>query len=502
MSNFFGGRRSLRYKLGCGIGFFLIFRDMPTFTAIAFDRLIEPRESKFVDMPVPNLPPLKSKPVPHPNSKLERRNSASVVNERKVNRPQITPALYATPEATPLPDSPSSFPPSPYIVNHKRRGPRLVKSFSVADVASRQKAIDEGKVNGTATQSAKTKDAVLTKSASVTFAIPDPIEEEHENNVHNSPLAKDQMNGLNKGSVEMGHANGVYDDDLGSSNRELGSSNMALGSSNVSNGLAGKKDLLKSATFKSESESEDFFDPHESLSYTSNTDGEDNTGAESSVRNATPMGEFYDAWDELSSESGPQSSPSDIEAELRGMRMSLHMEIEKRKQAEAALNDMQSQWQRVRHQLDHVGLRLPETLTVVVEGQQSDSDPAEELCRQVYLARFVSESVGRGIAKAEMEAEMESQIESKNFEIARLCDRLHYYEAMNQEMSQRNQEAVEMARRDRQIRKRRQKWVWGSIATAITLGTAALAWSYLPTGTGSSSSSAPRASEHNDAAKE
>lgn len=47
---------------------------------------------------------------------------------------------------------------------------------------------------------------------------------------------------------------------------------------------------------------------------------------------------------------------------------------------------------------------------------------------------------------------------------------------------------VETARRQRQSRKRRQRWVWGSIATAITLGTAALAWSYLPSGKSSSPS--------------
>lgn len=470
---------------------------MPTFTAIALDRLIEPRESKFVDMPVPNLKHVKSKPVPpHPNSKLEGRNSTSVVTERKVNRPQIKPALYATPETTPLPDSdsPSSFPPSPYIVNHKRRGPRLVKSFSVDDVAGHQKAMDEGKVNGNGTKSAEKKDD-LSLGGSVTFNIPDPIEEKHENEVHDSPIVKEQMNA--DGSVEMGHVNGGFDGELGSSNR-------ASESSNVSNSLAGKKEAVKFATLKSESEAEDFFDPNESMSYTSYTDGEDTIGAESSARNATPMGEFYDAWDdELSSESGPQPSPTtDIEAVLREIRLSLFMEIEKRKQAEEALNDMQSQWQRVGQQLARVGLRMPENLTAIAGGEQSDSDPAEELCQQVYLARFVSESVGRGIAKAEMEEEMESQIASKNFEIDRLRDRLNYSEAVNREMCQRNQETVELARRDRQRRKRRLKWVWGSIAAAITLGTAALAWSYIPTGKGSSSNSAPRASDHGDAAKE
>lgn len=118
------------------------------------------------------------------------------------------------------------------------------------------------------------------------------------------------------------------------------------------------------------------------------------------------------------------------------------MEIEKRKQAEEALNKLQCQWQRLREQLLLVGLTLPSDPTVATEGKQLDSDPAEELCQQVNLARFVSESIGKGIARAEVEAEMEAQLEVKNFEIARLLDRLHYYEAVNHEMSQRNQEAV------------------------------------------------------------
>ena len=60
---------------------------------------------------------------------------------------------------------------------------------------------------------------------------------------------------------------------------------------------------------------------------------------------------------------------------------------------------------------------------------------------------------------------------------------------------------AEMARRNRQIRKRRQRWVWGSIAAVISLGTAALAWSYLPATKGSSSTSGSLAHEHDDGAK-
>ncbi|KAL6576121.1 hypothetical protein OROHE_000592 [Orobanche hederae] len=166
------------------------------------------------------------------------------------------------------------------------------------------------------------------------------------------------------------------------------------------------------------------------------------------------------------------------------------MEIEKRKQAEEALCNLQNQWQRIREEFSLVGLTLPVDPTSFPGGERPDDDLAAEIaCQQVYLARFVSHSIGRGTAKAEIEMEMEARIKTKDSEIARLWDRLHYYEAVNQEMSQRNQEVVETTRRLRQRRKRRQRWVWGSIATAITLGSAVLAYSYFHSGQTSSSHS-------------
>lgn len=424
---------------------------MPTFTAIALDRLLEPGASKSVDKSVPNskLP----NPRPIPSSKLERRHSTSVT-ERRVKRPPIKPALYATPESTPLPDSPTSFTPSPYIINHKRRGPRLSKSFSDVDVSSHRKT--EEKVNRS-TKNAETKVANSTDDVPVTFTIPGPNEEEH--------------------------VNGGYDGEFGSHNGKLGSRNMEPGSSSRSNGMAREDDSLK---LERDSESENFFDPQDSLSIASNTDVEDNSGTERSVKLAISVGEFFDAWEELSSENGRQTPLQDVEADLRGMRLNLLMETEKRKQAEEALNSMQNQWQKLRQQLSLVGLTLPADPTTVAEGDL-DCDPAEDLSQQVCLARFVSDSIGRGAARAEVEMEMEAQIESKNFEIARLCDRLHFYEVVNREMYQRNQDALEVARHERQRKQRRQRWIWGSIAATITLGTAALAWSYLPTGRGSSS---------------
>ena len=115
---------------------------MPTFSAIALDRMIEPGASTSAETTVPstNSQYYYSKP---PISKVDKAKS---LNERRrtFTRPKMSPALYATPDAIPLPNSPSSssFPPSPYIINHKSRGPRLLKSSSEANVASQQKPLE------------------------------------------------------------------------------------------------------------------------------------------------------------------------------------------------------------------------------------------------------------------------------------------------------------------------------------------------------------------------
>ncbi|XP_048501511.1 uncharacterized protein LOC125497852 [Beta vulgaris subsp. vulgaris] len=73
---------------------------------------------------------------------------------------------------------------------------------------------------------------------------------------------------------------------------------------------------------------------------------------------------------ELSSDGGLQAvaqrSLSDVEIELREMRLSLLMGIEKRKLAEEA-QSMQQQWQILREKLGAVGLVLPADLTTLAE---------------------------------------------------------------------------------------------------------------------------------------
>lgn len=389
------------------------------FTTIALDRLIEPKAS--------NKPMEAGKDVTD-LGQGSLVNGTDQTTDRKHHWTRISPALYSTPEPTPLPDSPSSFAPSPYIVNHKRRGPRLSKAFS-EDVALRQAVADE-KID----KIVKSLEAENVDSCSVV-------------NDMDIDIVRDTM-----------------------VNRELGNEDINVDA-------AAGQDYLQSVEFQRDSEMDDFFDPQDSMSVRSSIDGGSSHGMERSVNLSASASEFYDAWEELSSESGSQPSSRDVETELREIRLSLLIEVEKRKQAEEHVNDIKSQWRKMREQLSLVGLHLPEDLTMLED--QSRDDPVAELSRQVQLIRFVSNSIGRGVAKAELEPEIEAQLESKNFEIARLLDRLRYYEAVNHEMSQRNQETIETMRRVRQRRKRRQRWIWGSIVAAVTVGSAAaLVWSY------------------------
>ncbi|CAJ1930234.1 unnamed protein product [Sphenostylis stenocarpa] len=431
---------------------------MATFTAIALDRLIEPGASNPVDKSTPTS-------IAIPNSHKLGRSTKAPAKKNKAPRPPLKPTLYTTPVVAPIPDTPSSFPPSPYIINHKRRGPRpLIKSCSDVD------SHDDENVND------KSFDAVVASSAGdlhVNFTNPELVKEDKVNGVYDSKL--DSNNGAD---LAIGH-------------RETGSSSL------TNDLLEEKPPALNLARVR---EVEDFFDPADSTSFTSNTDGEENA-TYLSMNFSSPSGEYYDAWEEFYSDGMSQNSTRDIEAELREMRLSLLVEIEKRKQAEISLNTMRSQWESIRQGLYQAGTILPADLPSMAEDEQLISDGVDDLCQQVYIARIISCNIGQEIARAEVEAEMEAQLQAKNFDIARLSERLHCYETMNREMSQRNQEAVEMARRERQRRSNRQRWIWGSITTVIALSTAAIAWSYLPTGIGSSSAEHDLVLDHEDVAK-
>ncbi|KAF8101436.1 hypothetical protein N665_0205s0030 [Sinapis alba] len=367
-------------------------------------------------------------------------------------KPKTFTSLYATPKEIPLPYSSHSSPPSPYIVNHKARRPGLVlKSSSELDVPSLPETLSAD-VEATTTSS-------FSKSTSLSFPISEATSEDDTNCVPERPVWDSSP-----------PPQGNFWDDTSACQII---SNGGIGSTNTANCLAWESYLLESVRIKSnkEREPEDLYNRGQLVSLTSNTGVEDDAGAANSYTLSSAGGEFYDARDELSTESGTPSSVNNIEIELlRGMRLSLLMESEKRRQAEETLGQMQVLWRRLREQLAHVGLFVP------LDPSSSMNIAEDEVRCQLEVTRFVSDSLDNGLTKAE---EIESELEAKKFEITQLSDRLHYYETVNQEMSQRNQEAIEEdARVEKKKRKRRQRWIWGSIAASITLGGAVLAWPY------------------------
>jgi len=230
---------------------------MSSFTAVALDRLIEPGASNPVDKSSPTS-------IPIPNSQKLERSTKALANKSKALRPPLKPTLYSTPEVTPLPETPSSFPPSPYIINHKRRGPSLlIKSSSDVDIHDDENANDKNFV-----------DAVVASSAGDLHVT-----------LKNTELVKEDKK-----------VNGVYDGKLDNSNgADLANCPRETGSSSLTDYLLKERSLTLNLDRAREVD-EDFFDPADSMSFASNTDGEENA-TDLSMKFSSPIGEYYDAWE-------------------------------------------------------------------------------------------------------------------------------------------------------------------------------------------------------------
>uniref|UniRef100_A0A0E0GBU7 Uncharacterized protein n=1 Tax=Oryza nivara TaxID=4536 RepID=A0A0E0GBU7_ORYNI len=441
---------------------------MPTITHYVLDPLLETgsatqsQKAASKPPPAPPLPQEKAaeKPIPVPVAPVRRAQTASAT-------------LYATPESTSLPDSPSSFPGtwSPYLINHKRRGPCLVKTLSQGDVGS------DGSQQPTLSV---TLPPLPKRSQSFEAQEPEFEFQQASNGVleGDSGVVEtlDWQNGmLQKGK---GTVSGEYGHDQAEFEFQHGNPDATVRPVNVGRPANGGTPR----NFNNDA----FFELQDSLSMASNSEAEDAGGHERWWKPSSPLGtsvgtpgaEFYDAFEEISSDGATRSSQC-MDDDLREMRLSLLMEIERRKQAEEALENWQKEWKKLSDHLSVIALTLPPP-SLAEDTDDSSMDPGAELCQQITVSQLVAAAIARGFARAEVETDMETKIAAKNFEIARLSDRVQYYEAANREMSQRNQEAIEMSRQQRNIRKKRQKWFWGSVGLAVTLGTAAIAWSYLP----------------------
>ncbi|XP_058082823.1 uncharacterized protein LOC131230834 [Magnolia sinica] len=388
---------------------------MPTFTAIALESLLEPTVGDS------------SPKNPFPSKQLPKQSKELAAAPKRSSHIDISPALYTTPKSALFPNSPASVSPSPYVVNRKRRDVpppnNRLDGFQVEHKPEEQSVLEGG-------------DGLLNPMGEHCAAAP-LIDVEEEEEMNGSP------SDVGGGEILVKEGNPERDE-------------VCL---------------------------DGFTDTRDSMSITSSCDADDGSCLRRSFWKQTPVlsqSEFYDAPEEFFSDSSA-SSPSfssNLEIELRAVRLSLFEEIERRKKAEETLGRMQNQWQRIVDRLSEFGFSFP--LTSDAGNAQLEVDSTERFCQEVVVARFVSEAIGRGQARAETEAAAEAIVDSKNHEISRLQDKVQYYEAVNHEMCQRNQEVKELSRRQRRTRKTRQRWIWSCIGLSIALGASVLVYSYIP----------------------
>lgn len=190
--------------------------------------------------------------------------------------------------------------------------------------------------------------------------------------------------------------------------------------------------------------------------------------------------EYYDTADEFFSDgSASNSSPTvrSTENELHILRLSLIEESSRREIAEDKLIYLNKQCMKLLNCLSHSISSFPELPSLA--SLNKNIDPTD-LCQEIVVLKFVFEALEADLARDEIEQTFKGIVASKDKEISRLRDRMQYYEAMNREMSQRNQEAADLARKRRLRRSRMQKWIWGCVGLSITAGASLLAYSYLP----------------------
>lgn len=380
---------------------------MPTFTTIALENLLEHRNSGK------NSSTLKN-PQPSTNENDEVTEEKRAKTSKRLNHIYISPALYTTPEPTPILDysSSGSLSSSPYVFNRKGRG----------GGKSANRRIDGFEVEGSGSQS----------GGNGGEALPGGDEELVESSLFGGGGEGENENCM----VVEGEGECADDDDY-----------------------------------------DDFLDPRcDSLSVGSSSELNDSgrLGIASMSVLSNQIGEFYDAIEDFSSDgsilSVAASCSRNIESELCATRLSLLEEIEKRKTAENNVAMMCSQFERMGKLL----------VSSNDSNNQFDINTMEQFCEQVIVGRYVGEAMGKAEAQAEAEVAAQVIIGSKDKEISRLRDRLQYYEAMIHEMSQKNVESMEVARRQRERKRGERKWLWSCIGMSIVIGASIIAYSYAP----------------------
>ncbi|KAH9324818.1 hypothetical protein KI387_004996, partial [Taxus chinensis] len=131
-----------------------------------------------------------------------------------------------------------------------------------------------------------------------------------------------------------------------------------------------------------------------------------------------------------------RSYKSRIYAELDILRSKISVETGQRIRGEEALSLWQNFWKEIIVNFSLIGVSLQ---SIEIDGDGM-VDFINNICGHLTVSRIVETVVGRASMRAELENEVKMLIDNKNTEISRLRDKIQYYELVNHEMSQWNQE--------------------------------------------------------------
>eukprot|EP00249_Psilotum_nudum_P012526 c23833_g1_i1 orf=518-1795(+) len=366
------------------------------------------------------------------------------------------PSLYTTPQPQRQPSPiPYSFSPSPYIVNYKRRAPlpnvgiddrqtQRQDGFHTVDGAIGEVHTyqEKGKysVSGTAVSQLKMETFIR---GSVGRA------DEKPQKVTVREALQETENDVFQMEVDGVHAQGNH---LSSENWESSRVSVACGTISSSQQMNPPMDTpaVCSCSYSSVTE-EEFFDAPE-----------------------TPLEGPAD--EEASSQSGiffihNQTTQGGLD---KKMILRLH-DLLRCSRVEEALTSLQLQLYHLTHEFSSVGIPVrPCEGFGAIKIEQELGDLFKQFNQNVLIARLVGGALVRGALKADKEGVLQDLLEIKNREIASLQEKLQYYELVNHEISQKNQEAAEIIQMCTQKCWKRQRWALSCITGALFVGTVTL----------------------------
>eukprot|EP00250_Pteridium_aquilinum_P007037 c16835_g1_i1 orf=312-1625(-) len=393
---------------------------MPALSFTSLDRLIEPASSS---------------PSKEAASSTDRSTPFS-----------FYPPLYATPPQQ-RPPSPSSFSPSPYVLNFKRRGP--AQQQQNGGKASTVEASADSTLQQQQQQRVDTLQCEDTADV--------PVEQNTFANV-----AKVSANG-NGASRKAGDVIAEYE---------------------VFEMELDRRDALNNA-FAHRNKGPFKKDTQFCKNSSANIDpgiGRELPPVRASLGSSLAINEepeFFDAPDSVFSDSAsedevcPSSTQSGKCPGGCGGRTArrLEEEIARRIKAEETVALWQKRWNEMAKRCSSNGISICSQAGEVLE---KDGNSFEGFTQELLVARLVGGAIASAVVRAEKDGELENMLAIKNREISRLWDKLQYLELVNREMSQRNQEVTELAQRRRKRRQRRQKLALGGFCAAFCIGTAGL----------------------------